>query len=79
PILFIDASNDFIKVGKQNVLEEKDIAKIVDTYSERVSVEGYSHIASREEIIANEYNLNIPRFVVVTSTSIPHDVDAHLL
>ncbi|MGH2079601.1 type I restriction-modification system subunit M [Aerococcus urinaeequi] len=78
PILFIDASNDFIKVGKQNVLEEKDIAKIVDTYSERVSVEGYSHIASREVIIANEYNLNIPRFVEVTSTSIPHDANAHL-
>ena len=32
PVLVIDASRSFIKVGKQNVLEEKDIAKIVDTY-----------------------------------------------
>ena len=29
PVLFIDASHNFIKVGKQNVLQEKDIAKIV--------------------------------------------------
>src|SRR5690606_18930840 len=32
PVLFIDASKNFIKAGKQNVLQEKDIAKIVDTY-----------------------------------------------
>lgn len=79
PILFIDASNDFIKVGKQNVLEEKDIARIVDTYEERKEEEGYSYLAPREEILSNEYNLNIPRYVDVISTSIPHDVDGHLL
>ncbi|MGE6402803.1 type I restriction-modification system subunit M [Bacillus cereus] len=78
-ILVIDASNDFIKVGKQNVLQEKDIAKIVDTYSNRLEIAGYSHLASREEIIENEYNMNIPRYVESKDTDIPHDVDAHLM
>ena len=78
PVLVIDASRSFIKVGKQNVLEEKDIAKIVDTYSNRMEIPGYSHLATREEIIDNDYNMNIPRYVESIDSEIPHDVDAHL-
>ena len=78
PVLVIDASRSFIKVGKQNVLEEKDIAKIVDTYSNRMKIPGYSHLATREEVIDNDYNMNIPRYVESIDSEIPHDVDAHL-
>ena len=78
PVLVIDASRSFIKVGKQNVLEEKDIAKIVDTYSNRMEIPGYSHLATREEVIGNDYNMNIPRYVESIDSEIPHDVDAHL-
>ncbi|EGC3017859.1 type I restriction-modification system subunit M [Listeria monocytogenes] len=78
PVLVIDASRNFIKVGKQNELQEKDIARIVDTYVERAEKAGYSHLATREEIIENEYNMNIPRYVESIDEEIPHDVDAHL-
>ncbi len=78
PVLFIDASKHFIKVGKQNALQEKDIAKIVDTYVARTELKGYSHLATREEIIENEYNLNIPRYIESDTLEIPHDVDGHL-
>lgn len=78
PVLVIDASRGFIKVGKQNVLQEKDIAKIVDTYSLRSEIEGYSHLATREEILANEWNMNIPRYVEAKHDEIVQDVDAHL-
>lgn len=79
PVLIIDASNSFIKVGKQNVLQEKDIAKIVDVYMEKAEIPGYSHLATREEIKENEYNMNIPRYVEAIDTEISQDVDAHLL
>lgn len=79
PVLIIDASNSFIKVGKQNVLQEKDIAKIVDVYMEKAEIRGYSHLATREDIKKNEYNMNIPRYVETMDTEISHDVDAHLL
>ncbi len=79
PVLVIDASHNFVKIGKQNVLQEKDIAKIVDTYVNRLEEEGYSHLASRKEIVENEYNMNIPRYVSSIDNEIPHDVDAHLL
>lgn len=79
PVLIIDASHSFIKVGKQNVLQEKDIAKIVDTYVERRTEEGYSHLATREEILENQYNMNIPRYIEAMDEEFPQDVDAHLL
>ena len=78
PVLFIDASRNFIKVGKQNALQEKDIAKIVDVYKNRIEEKGYSHLASRQELIQNEFNMNIPRYVTAIDEEIPHDVDAHL-
>lgn len=78
PVLIIDASKGFVKVGRQNALQEKDIAKIVDTYVERRAEQGYSHLADMEEIIENDYNLNIPRYVESIEKEIPHDVDAHL-
>ncbi|WP_428815657.1 type I restriction-modification system subunit M [Lactococcus lactis] len=78
PVLVIDASRGFVKVGKQNVLQEKDIAKIVDTYSSRDEIEGYSHLATHEEIIANDWNMNIPRYVAADNDEIAQDVDAHL-
>ncbi|MBC2111471.1 type I restriction-modification system subunit M [Listeria innocua] len=78
PVLVIDASRNFIKVGKQNELQEKDIARIVDTYVERAEKAGYSHLASREEIVENDYNMNIPRYVESINEEISHDVDAHL-
>lgn len=78
PVLMIDASNNFIKEGKQNVLQQKDIAKIVDTYVNKSEIEGFSHKATRDDIIKNEYNMNIPRYVKAINTEIAHDVDAHL-
>lgn len=62
-ILFIDASKEFVKEKNQNKLTEENINKIIDTYRNRVDVDKYAHVATREEIIENDYNLNIPRYV----------------
>lgn len=78
PVLIIDASKDFTKIGNQNALLDKDIAKIVDTYESKQEIESYSTLISKEEIIKNEYNLNIPRYVSSIKEEIEHDVDGHL-
>ena len=62
-VLFIDASRDFNKFKLINNLREKDIYKIVSTYYLREEIEGYSHRASLDEIMRNDFNLNIPRYV----------------
>ncbi|WRP07355.1 type I restriction-modification system subunit M [Rossellomorea aquimaris] len=79
PVLVIDASRGFTKVGKQNVLLEKDIAKIVDTFVERREEKGYSQLVKREDVLKNQYNMNIPRYIEAIDDEIPQDVDAHLL
>lgn len=69
-VLFIDASKKdadgnfrFVKVANQNELSEKHIEDIVAAYQNRQDVEKFAHKATIEEIIENEYNLNIPRYV----------------
>ncbi|PRO41658.1 type I restriction-modification system subunit M [Bacillus sp. LLTC93] len=62
-ILFIDASNEFVKGKNQNKLSPENIDKIIETYSNRKDVEKYAHVASLDEIKENDYNLNIPRYV----------------
>lgn len=62
-VLIVDASNGFIKVGKNNKLRASDIKKIVDIVATRADIDKFSRKASREEIRENEYNLNIPRYV----------------
>tara|TARA_B110000003_G_scaffold233735_1_gene237134 strand:+ start:1523 stop:3061 length:1539 start_codon:yes stop_codon:yes gene_type:complete len=62
-VLFIDASEHYEKVKTQNVLREEHIEKIVNTYSNRTVEDKFSYVASNDELIENEYNLNIPRYV----------------
>jgi len=75
-ILFIDASNDFIKGKNQNTLTEENIDKIVDTYRARKVVDKYSYLASASEIEKNDYNLNIPRYVDTFEEEEPVDLIA---
>lgn len=62
-VLIIDASKGFIKEGKNNKLRDSDIKKIVDIFKNRLSIDKYSKVVSRDEIRQNDYNLNIPRYV----------------
>lgn len=62
-VLIVDASKGFAKVGKNNVLRACDIKRIVDVVTGRMTVEKFSRVVSRDEIRANDYNLNIPRYV----------------
>ena len=72
-VLFIDASQDFLKDGKNNVLRARDIERIVDTVLARQDVENYARVVTRDEIRENGYNLNIPRYVSATLPPEPVD------
>ena len=69
-VLFIDASGKdangnlrYRKDKKQNKLDQRHIDAIYKAYTDRVDVERFAHVATPEEIRANDYNLNIPRYV----------------
>ena len=73
-ILFIDASKEFVKEGKQNYLSDDQIEKIKSAYSLRKDIDKFSHVASLEEIKKNDYNLNIPRYVDTSEEKEPVDL-----
>lgn len=73
-VFFIDASNEFTKSKNQNLLENKHIDKILDTYNKREDVEKYAHLAPFDEVVENDYNLNIPRYVDTFEEEEPIDI-----
>lgn len=75
-IFFIDASNEFTKGKAKNLMEEKHIDKIVDAYVKREDIPKFAHKASLDEIVQNDYNLNIPRYVDTSEPEPEVDFDA---
>jgi type I restriction enzyme M protein len=70
-VLFINAIEHFEKGKRQNNLLPENIEKIVDTYRERKEEIRYSRRVLMDEIVKNEFNLNISRYV---STSVDEEI-----
>ena len=62
-VLFIDASKLYEKEKKQNVMHAEHIDRVLELYIARKPVDKVAYLASFEDIKANDYNLNIPRYV----------------
>ena len=75
-VLFIDASQEFTPGKTQNVMNETHIVKVLENYHSRVAVNKFSHLASPEEIVENDFNLNIPRYVDTSEPEEEIDVTA---
>lgn len=68
-VFIIDASKDFKKDGNKNRLRDQDVQKMIDTFNALKEIPYYSKMASLEEISANDYNLNIPRYIAAKQES----------
>ncbi|GAA6848528.1 hypothetical protein AOH209_05520 [Helicobacter pylori] len=68
-VFMIDASKDFKKDGNKNRLREQDIQKMIDTFNALKEIPYYSKMVSLEEISANDYNLNITRYIAAKQES----------
>ncbi|GCE15104.1 type I restriction-modification system subunit M [Tengunoibacter tsumagoiensis] len=78
-IFMIDASKGFMKDGNKNRLRHQDIHKIVDVFNRQLELPRYSRMVGLDEIIENDYNLNIPRYIDSSEPEDLHDIEAHLL
>ena len=79
-IFMIDASKGFLKDGNKNRLRAQDIHRIVDVFNNQIEVPRYSRMVPVAEISspANDYNLNLPRYIDSSDPEDLHDLDAHL-
>ena len=66
--LFIDASNEFLKVTNNNKLTQDNIDKIVDCFANRKEMKHFSHLANYEEVVENDYNLSVSTYVEAEDT-----------
>ena len=66
--LFIDASNECIKVTNNNKLTQANMDRIVETFAQRKEETHFSHLASYEEIAGNDYNLSVSTYVEAEDT-----------
>lgn len=62
-VLFIDASQGFVKDGNKNKLRDEDAKKIIQAFDEFQDVEKFAVVVDIETIRENDYNLNISRYV----------------
>ena len=79
-IFMVDASRGFRKEGAKNRLRERDIHRIVDVFNAQRETAGYARMVPLDEIAstANDYNLNIPRYIDSSEPEDLHDLGAHL-
>jgi type I restriction enzyme M protein len=75
-VLIINASEYFVKGKRQNQLTQDHIDKIVSTYQNRKNADGYSKRVGMKEIAANDYNLNISRYVSTAQVEAEVDLTA---
>ncbi len=68
-VFMIDASKDFKKDGNKNRLREQDVQKMIDAFNALKEIPYYSKMVSLEEISANDYNLNIARYITTKQES----------
>lgn len=67
-VLFIDASDEFIKVTNNNRMTEENINRIVESYTKYVAEEDFSYVATYEEIVKQKYDLSVSQYVKKNKT-----------
>lgn len=75
-VLFINATEHFIKGKRQNQLTDEHIAKIIDTYQFRKEEDRYSKRIGMERIAEEGYNLNISRYISTATADEEIDLSA---
>jgi type I restriction enzyme M protein len=78
-VLFINADAEFTAGRAQNYLLPEHVEKIVSAYHAFASIPGYASIVTHDELLANDFNLNIRRYSDNAPAPEPHDVRAHLV
>ncbi|HAF4701738.1 TPA: SAM-dependent DNA methyltransferase [Salmonella enterica] len=77
-VLFINADREYSEDKAQNHLRPEDIDKIINAYRKGETIPGYARAVPTDEIIKEDYNCNIRRYVDNAPPPEPHDVRAHL-
>jgi type I restriction enzyme M protein len=62
-VLIINSDTLFKRGRNQNTLESEHVSEVLSLYKNFSQVEGFSYLVQEQEIIENNFNLNIPLYV----------------
>lgn len=77
-VFFINADREYKEGKNQNSLRPEDIEKISYVYHNKLEIDGYSRLVTKEELKAEDYNCNIRRYVDNSEAPTPQNVMAHI-
>lgn len=73
-VLFIDASEEFIRNTNKNKLSSSNINNIVNIIKDRVDIESKAVVVSNEEIANNNYNISVNSYLKTAVSDIEVDI-----
>ena len=77
-VFFINADREYKEGKNQNSLRPEDVEKISYVYHNKIEIEGYSRLVTKEELKAEDFNCNIRRYVDNSEAPTPQNVRAHI-
>lgn len=73
-ILFIDATNEFVRNTNKNKLSDDNISNILTLIKNRTSEEYKSYLAPYEEVKENDYNISVNSYLKSESNEVEIDI-----
>lgn len=74
-ILFVDASEEFVKNTNKNKLSDTNISNIINLLNNRVSVENKAYLATYDEIKENDYNISVNSYLKTNNNEVKIDIE----
>ena len=66
--MFIDASQEYTKVGKFKVMQEEHRVKVLDAFANRTGGEYFARLVDNSEVAESDYNLSVSSYVALEDT-----------
>lgn len=74
-ILFVDASEEFVRNTNKNKLSDTNINNIINLLKDRISVESKTYLATYEEVKENDYNISVNSYLKNNLNEVKIDIN----
>lgn len=74
-ILFVDASEEFVRNTNKNKLSDTNINNIINLLKDRVPVENKAYLATYDEIKENDYNISVNSYLKANTNEVKIDIE----
>ena len=74
-ILFVDASEEFVRNTNKNKLSDTNINNIINLLKNRISVENKAYLATYDGVKENDYNISVNSYLKTNANEVKIDIE----